>query len=96
LLCSSQDPDLLREINENQAAFLEMMNDNSVQPTPAPAPVNAPPPMGGIGGGPGAMDPASMMQMLNSMPPAQRAQMAQMIGLSPQQLEQATQMIGQM
>jgi hypothetical protein len=48
-----------------------------------------------MGGGMG-MEPAQMMQMLNSMPPAQRAQMAQMIGLTPQQLEQATQMIGSM
>ena len=90
----AQDPDLLREINENQAAFLEIMNSEvpAATPTPAAAPPGG---VGGWGGGMG-MEPAQMMQMLNSMPPAQRAQMAQMIGLTPQQLEQATQMIGSM
>lgn len=93
-----QQPELLQEINANQALFLEMMNEPvSDAPAPAaPAPGGAPP-----GGGDAASllqglgDPAQMAQMLQSMNPEELNQMAAMMGLTPQQLQATAQMIGQ-
>lgn len=103
-----QQPELLREINANQAAFLEMMNE-PVADTPAPAPSGtsatsaAPAPAGASSGSRGGMgmlegmaNPAQMAQMLQSMSPAELNEMAAMMGLTPEQLTATARMIGQM
>jgi len=85
-----QQPELLAEINANQAAFLEMMNE----------PITDAPPAGAAAPGqqrrPGMGDPAQMAQMIQSMSDVEVAQMAAMMGLSPDQLRQTATMIGQM
>lgn len=86
-LIGQQSPALLEAIHSNEAEFLAMMNEPiSAAPTPAPAA-----PAAGPMGPPG--NPAQMMQVLASMPPAQRAAFAQQIGLSPEQLGQVMQMM---
>lgn len=101
-----QDPQLLTEINANQALFLEMMNEpvnetaTSGGATSAPVPAAptqqqqpAAPPRGMMEG---MGNPAQMAQMIQSMSPDEVQQMAQMMGLSPEQLRASAQMIGQM
>ncbi|CAB9505116.1 Probable ubiquitin receptor [Seminavis robusta] len=98
-----QQPDLLQAINQNQAAFLAMMNE-PVTDAPAPA-ANSGSSSGassaGAGaGGPAGMlegmaNPAQMAQMIQSMSPAELNQMAAMMGLSADQLRQTAQMLGQ-
>jgi UV excision repair protein RAD23 len=97
-----QQPELLQEINANQAQFLQMMNE--------PVESAAPGPSGGSPGGAGAGaeggfpagmmegigNPAQMAQMIQSMSPEELNQMAAMMGLSPDQLRTTAQMIGQM
>jgi UV excision repair protein RAD23 len=100
-----QQPELLQEINANQAAFLAMMNE-PVEDAPAPA-ANA---SGGssstssgaagargLGAGmlEGMANPAQMAQMIQSMSPTELNQMAAMMGLSADQLRQTAQMLGQ-
>ena len=105
-----QQPELLQEINNDQAAFLAMMNE----------PIEDAPAAGGSGnsssggssgssggaGGAGAgglgagmlegmANPAQMAQMIQSMSPQELNQMATMMGLSPDQLRQTAQMLGQ-
>lgn len=108
---ASQQPELLQEINQNQAAFLALMNEpvseSSTPSPPAPSAINntsssqsssgSAPSGGGLGNMFGAMaNPAQMTQMLSSMSPAERNQMAAMMGLSPEQLNATLQMIGSM
>jgi UV excision repair protein RAD23 len=83
-IIGQQNPALLEAIHANNDAFVSMMNEPIVDtppsaPTPTPvAPIMAP------GGGQGAQ----MMQMLASIPAAQRGQFAQSLGMTPEQLEQ--------
>lgn len=97
-----QQPDLLQAINANQAEFLQMMNE-PVAEAPAGSSGGAAPSAGssGAGGsappGMGALgNPAQLFQMLASMPPAEQQQMAQMMGMSVEQLQQTAQMISAM
>ena len=96
----TQSPELLTAINENQAAFIQMMNEPVAAAEPAPATPASPVAAGSMPGMPAGLgglgDPAQLAQMLATMPPDQRAQMAQMVGVSPQQLEQVAQMMGSM
>mmetsp|Transcript_19164 Transcript_19164/g.22077 ORF Transcript_19164/g.22077 Transcript_19164/m.22077 type:complete len:456 (+) Transcript_19164:127-1494(+) len=103
-----QQPELLQEINSNQAAFLEMMNE-PVSDTPATTsstttPASVPPAAGSnpagmlqnLAAGGGIADPAQMAQMLSNLNPTELNEMASMMGLTPQQLTATAQMIGQM
>jgi len=94
-----QQPDLLRAINANQAEFLQMMNESlssievnasSVMPSNPPTP--------GISSSENlySMDPAQFSALLSSMPPIELAAMAQMMGMSSEQLQQTAQMISAM
>ena len=95
-----QQPELLQEINANQALFLQMMNE-PVSDTPSSPAAPVDPPAGGGAGGmpPGLMEgmanPAQMAQMLQGMNPAELQQMATMMGLTPEQLQATARMIGQ-
>lgn len=98
-----QQPELLQEINANQAVFLQMMNEPISETAPAAAPraVSSPAASGGAGGlSPemmaGMADPAQMAQMMQNMNPQQLQMMANMMGLSPDQLQAVGRMIGQM
>ena len=90
-LIGQQSPELLEAIHQNEAAFIAMMNEPIT---------DAPPPTGAaLGSGPagtGAGNPAAMVEMLNSMPPQQRAAFAQSLGMSPDQLAGFTQMMASM
>jgi UV excision repair protein RAD23 len=102
-----QQPELLQEINANQAAFLAMMNE-PIEDAPAPAANAASSSSSGSSGGgapaglgaaagmlEGMANPAQMAQMIQSMSPAELNQMAAMMGLSADQLRQTAQMLGQ-
>lgn len=105
-----QQPELLQEINSNQALFLEIMNepvtDASAAPSASGSSSSSSSGAGGAGSGagagamaglPGGMgSPAQMAQMIQSMSPEELQQMAAMMGLSPDQLRQTAQMVGQM
>eukprot|EP00978_Attheya_sp_CCMP212_P024841 scaffold78720_cov45-Attheya_sp.AAC.1 len=100
-----QQPELLREINANQAQFLEMMNE-PIADEPAAAPsvaptVSSPAAPTGAGGMPAGLmegmgNPAQMAQMLQSMSPNELNEMASMMNLTPEQLTATAQMISQM
>ena len=96
----TQQPELLTAINNNQAEFIRMMNepipDTPVAPPAAPVAAPRAGGMPGMPGMPGGGSAAEMTAMLNAMPLAQRTQMAQMMGLTPEQLTQATAMIANM
>lgn len=106
-LIGQQDPQLLAAIHANNDAFLAMMNEPITNdPPPAPAasaggataaaaPPGALPGLGGAGGNPLA-DPARFLQMMQALPPPQRAQLAQTMGMSPEQLEGFIQMMASM
>mmetsp|Transcript_20603 Transcript_20603/g.59814 ORF Transcript_20603/g.59814 Transcript_20603/m.59814 type:complete len:441 (-) Transcript_20603:396-1718(-) len=93
-----QNPELLREINGNQAAFLELMNEPITDDAPAPAPSAGAPASaggssssGGIGaGGGGAGGMAGMLPGMDN--PAQMAQMLQ--NMSPQELQSMAAVMG--
>mmetsp|Transcript_20847 Transcript_20847/g.48411 ORF Transcript_20847/g.48411 Transcript_20847/m.48411 type:complete len:466 (-) Transcript_20847:211-1608(-) len=101
-----QQPELLQEINANQALFLQMMNEPVTESSSSSAPApssSAPAPSGGdasgmlgLGGLDGPGNPAQMAQMIESMSPEELLQMSQMMGLTPEQLRATAQMIGQM
>ena len=99
-----QDPQLLQEINANQAVFLEMMNEPIAEGGGGGAGAGAGALAGGAGAGAGGMEamlggmsnPAQMAQMLQAMGAEERASMAAMMGLTTEQLDATMQMIGQM
>ena len=95
-----QQPDLLRAINANQAEFLRIMNEpvSETPAVPSNSTANAPsPPSGGASStNPFSMDPAQFSNLLSSMPPAEQSSMAQMMGMSLEQLQQTAQMISAM
>jgi UV excision repair protein RAD23 len=94
-----QQPELLQEINANQALFLQMMNEpvsdtstsGATSSPPAPTGAGAPPP----GLMEGMANPQQMAAMLQNMNPQELQQMATMMGMSPEQLQQTARMIGQ-
>jgi UV excision repair protein RAD23 len=108
-----QQPELLAEINANQEAFLQMMNEPITETSTSSTSGGAggtssfaPAPAGGSaaeaamqGIPPGMMDgmgnPAAMAQLIQSMSPGELEQMAQMMGLSADQLRTTAQMLGQ-
>ena len=82
-LIGQQNPSLLQAIHSNESDFLAMMNEpiteqasvsQVIPPTP-PAPSTSAP------------STAQMINILSSMPAAQRSQFAQTMGMSPEQLE---------
>lgn len=97
----SQNPALLAAIHENHDAFIAMMNEpigsqppqTQPSPTPSTSSANANP---FAGMGPGGLSGAQMVQMMQAMPPAQRAMMAQSMGISPEQLNAVMQMMAAM
>jgi len=97
-----QQPELLQEINGNQAVFLQMMNEPVSDAAPRAAASSSPaapaPPAGGLSPEmmAGMADPAQMVQMMQNMNPQQLQMMANMMGLSPEQLQAVGRMIGQM
>jgi UV excision repair protein RAD23 len=104
-----QQPELLREINANQAAFLQLMNEPIVEgassssttaaTTGSSSPGAAPPAMPAdmsMMAGMGGADPAQMAQMMQNMDPGQLQMMAQMMGLTPDQVQAVGRMIGQL
>ena len=99
-LIGQQSPALLADIHNNNEAFIAMMNepiDESVAAPPVPAPSSAA--RGGPGPGLGAgppVDAAGMIAMLSSIPPAQRAQFAQSMGMTAEQLESFMTMVSSM
>ena len=96
-LIGQQSPELLAAIHANNDAFIAMMNEPIVDTPPAAAPASIPQAPAGAAGAPGAgPNPAAMIQMLAMMPPAQRAQFAQQLGMAPEQLEAMMQMMASM
>uniref|UniRef100_A0A7S3P0B9 UV excision repair protein RAD23 n=1 Tax=Amphora coffeiformis TaxID=265554 RepID=A0A7S3P0B9_9STRA len=100
-----QQPDLLQEINANQALFLQMMNEpiqegssgGGGSSSAAPTAGASSSPAGGENPFAGGMgNPMQMAQMIQSMNPEELGQMAQMMGVSTEQLRTTAQMIGQM
>jgi len=95
-----QQPELLQEINANQAAFLEMMNEPIEAAAPAVPPTNSAPsgssssssstnPSSSLGGGGGGGMPGMLE---GTADPAQMAQMIQ--SMSPTELNQMAAMMG--
>lgn len=93
-LIGQQSPALLQAIHANEQDFLALMNEPITAAAPAPAPVVQQPAAAGMPGG--LANPAQMIQLLASMQPAQRAQFAQTLGLSPEQLNMFMQMVATM
>mmetsp|Transcript_19858 Transcript_19858/g.40907 ORF Transcript_19858/g.40907 Transcript_19858/m.40907 type:complete len:453 (-) Transcript_19858:1327-2685(-) len=102
-----QQPELLAEINANQEAFLQMMNE-PIEESSAPssssntgssssASSGADTAMQGIPPGmmEGMANPAQMAQLIQNMSPDELNQMATMMGLSADQLRSTAQMLGQ-
>lgn len=97
-LIGQQSPQLLADIHANNEAFIAMMNEPiEERPVTAAAPVSAPAPSA-FPNPPssGANDAANMIRMMSSLPPAQRAQFAQSLGMSPEQLEGFVSMMSSM
>ena len=85
-LLGQQNPALLAAIQQNEAAFLTMMNEPITESAAPPAPAV---PMGiPQGMPPGMPSPAQMMEIFQSLPPEQREQFARTLGLSGQELQQ--------
>jgi UV excision repair protein RAD23 len=76
-----QNPALLAAIHANNEGFLRMMNEPIVD-TPAATQQPSLPAANNM-----MNDPAQMIQFLNSLPPEQRTQFAQSLGMSPEQLQ---------
>lgn len=99
-LIGQQNPDLLAAIHANNDGFIAMMNEPIIEGTPAASATNltgSVPPTAGMGMGmpgmagmpgmPGLGDPSQMIQLLSSLPAPQRAQLAQSMGMAPEQIE---------
>lgn len=105
-----QQPELLSEINSNQEAFLEMMNEpvteaststSGLASTSGAVSQSSPSSGGGAemqGIPPGMMEgmtnPAQMAQLIQNMSPGELNQMATMMGFSSEQLRHTAQMLG--
>ena len=87
-IIGQQQPALLSAIHSNEATFLAMMNE-PISASPPAAPAQA-----ARAAQPG--DPAAMIGMLARLPEEHRAQFAESIGMSPQQLAQFMQMVSSM
>lgn len=99
-----QQPELLQEINANQALFLQMMNepvsDTSTSGATSTGATSSPRAPTGAGAPPpglmeGMANPQQMAAMLQNMNPQELQQMATMMGMSPEQLQQTARLIGQ-
>lgn len=86
-----QNPQLLDAIHANNEEFLAMMNEPIGSTPPAPAPAVGSSPAGEVGG----TNASQIISMLSALPPEQRAQFAQQVGMSPEQLNSFVQMISQ-
>jgi UV excision repair protein RAD23 len=101
-LIGQQSPALLEAIHRNEAEFLTMMNEPITTAPPAAVAVPAMAPQANLLPGQGGMppggmpNPSQMIQLLASMPPPQRAQFAQSLGMSPDQLAMFMQMVASM
>lgn len=84
-LLGQQNPALLAAIQQNEAAFLTMMNEPI---TEAAVPAAPSMPQGFPAMPPGMPSPAQMMEIFQSLPPEQREQFARNLGLSGQELQQ--------
>jgi len=102
-----QQPDLLREINQNQQTFIEIMNQpvqddapasasNPVAPTSSEVSNRTTSPIDSADLLGGLTNPAQMTEMIQNMNPADLQRMAALMGLSPDQLTSTAQMINQM
>lgn len=93
-----QQPELLQEINANQALFLEMMNEPVSESSSSPAAASSSSGMGSAmaGAGAGVGNPSQMAAMIQSMSEEELEQMSAMMGVSPDQLRQTAAMIGSM
>lgn len=107
-----QQPELLQEINSNQALFLQIMNEPVSENASAPAAPAQPstsssssatPAAGPSGAGglspemmAGLGNPAQMAQMIQNMNPEQLQSMAAMMGLTPEQLQMTVQAISRL
>lgn len=97
-----QQPELLQAINANQQEFLAMMNE-PVADAPAGGGADAggadaggANPFAGLPGMEALGNPAALAGMLQQMPPAEQAMMAQMMGVDVGQLQGIAQAIGAM
>jgi len=92
-----QSPELLQAIHANQEAFLQMMNEpitDDTQQTTGNIPQNLG--SGNPGLGNAGISPSQMAQLISSMSLEQRTQLAQSMGIEPQQLTALSQLIGQL
>eukprot|EP01041_Mallomonas_annulata_P001797 gene1797-3486_t len=98
-LIGRQNPELLQLIHSHQEQFLQMMNEPMADPSSAGS-ATAPPSGGSFGVAPGpeagGINPVQLLQMLQALPPQQRAAAAQSVGISPEQLQAFTQMLSTM
>lgn len=87
-LLGQQNPALLAAIQQNEAAFLTMMNEPITESVAPPAPTMGMASQGFPAMPPGMPNPAQMMEILQSLPQEQREQFARSLGLSAQELQQ--------
>lgn len=89
-----QDPDLLQLIHSHQQEFIAMMNEPISEAAAVPqqqlGQQQQMPPALGPDGQP---NPMQLIQMIQSLPEEQRAAAAQSLGMSPEQLQQFSQMM---
>lgn len=97
-----QQPELLQEINANQALFIQMMNEPVDTTTTSSttggdsSSSSRSPGLAGLGGAGGLGNPAQMAQMIQNMTAEEVEQMAAMMGMSADHLRQTAQVIGQL
>ena len=101
-----QDPDLLQLIHSNQGEFLAMMNEPVAAPSAAAAAAASSAASSSssssssgnatAGGADGGFDEQAFARAFAAVTPAQRAQLASTIGLTPDQLEQFAQQMQNM